>query len=218
MPNVAGGVPYETAIFDMDGTLVDTLCMTVGAIAAHAPQCGLRVLSREEILPAIGFGNEEFYRALYPEADERQRRRIEALVEAGELAIGRTLGEKILFDGVVPMLRCLQDAGIRLVIASTATRAHVEGCLGIGGILPFFREIACGELDKTDMVRRLCRGRSAVVGDSVKDVVAAHQNGLAALGAGFGYAREGGAAFDAIFDTPKTLLCALTGKSQPIAL
>lgn len=76
-------------------------------------------------------------------------------------------------------------------------------------MLPLFDEIACGEPDKTDMTVRLLRGfepaRVPFIGDSLKDVEAAHANRLLAIGAGFGYARDGGAPFDAIYDTPAAL-------------
>lgn len=59
---------YDAIIFDMDGTLVDTLSMTIGALAKYAPQCGLSPLPQQAVLPVIGLGNAEFYRALYPDA------------------------------------------------------------------------------------------------------------------------------------------------------
>lgn len=206
---------YDAVIFDMDGTLVDTLAMTVGAIAKYAPQCGLPPLPREVIIPVIGYGNHEFYRALYPDAAPDVQQRVEDLVEAGELEIGRTLGPKILFPGAAEMLRRLREAGLPLFVASTGTSFHVEGCLEIGGVLTLFDRIACGEPDKIDMTAKLLRGfdpaRVPFIGDSLKDVEAAHGNGLLAIGACFGYAREGGAPFDVIYDTPQALCTALLG-------
>lgn len=200
---------YDAIIFDMDGTLVDTLSMTIGALAKYAPQCGLSPRPRQAVLPVIGLGNAEFYRALYPDATPAQRRQLEAVVEEGELEIGRTLGRRVLFPGAAEMLARLKRAGLPLFVASTGTRFHVEGCLQIGGVLPLFDEIACGEPDKADMTTRLLRGfepaRVPFIGDSFKDVEAAHANRLLAIGAGFGYARDGGAAFDAIYDTPEAL-------------
>lgn len=210
--------PCRVVVFDMDGTLVDTLAMTVGALARHAPALGLAPATREALFPVIGLANREFYLALYPEATDAQRARLEALVEEGEIEIGRALGEKVLFPGARAMLERLRAVGCRLTVASTGTPFHVESCLALGGVLPLFDEIACGESDKVEMTHRLLRrwgpGPAAFVGDSIKDVAAAHGNGLPALGAGFGYAREGGAAFDSVFDTPEALCRALLGEGE----
>ena len=202
----------DAVIFDMDGTLVDTLLMTIGAIEKHAPACGLGPVTREALLQAIGLCNRDFYLALYPDSSEAQRQKIEALVEEGELEIGRTLGEKILFAGVPVMLRQLRGAGIRLLLASTGTEYHVKGCLSIAGILPFFEKIRCHAPDKTEMTAELLEGldssRVVFIGDSAKDIQAARGNRLAVYGAGFGYAHARDS-FDRIFSTPRTLTEAL---------
>lgn len=202
---------FDAVIFDMDGTLVDTLAMTVGAVKKYAPQCGLIPVTREALLKAIGLCNHDFYLALYPEASDEQREEIEELVEEGELEIGRTLGEGILFSGVVQMLHRLHDEGVRLMLASTGTERHVRGSLSIAGILSLFEKIGCGAADKTEMTAELLSGldpaRVVFVGDGAKDIQAARNNGLAVYGAGFGYAD--GDAFDEVFDAPEALTKAL---------
>lgn len=206
---------FDAVIFDMDGTLVDTLAMTVGAVKKYAPQCGLIPVTREALLKAIGLCNHDFYLALYPEASDEQREKIEGLVEEGELEIGRTLGEGILFPGVMQMLHRLRDGGVRLMLASTGTERHVQGSLSIAGILSIFEKIGCGAADKTEMTAKLLSGldpaRVVFVGDGAKDIQAARNNGLLIYGAGFGYADDD--AFDAVFDSPEELTKALLGDS-----
>lgn len=202
----------DAIIFDMDGTLVDTLLMTTGAIEKYAPACGLRPVTRKALLQAIGLCNHDFYLALYPDSSDAQRQQIEMFVEEGELEIGRTLGEKILFNGVSTMLRQLHDAGICLLLASTGTKYHVEGCLSIAGILPLFEKIRCNAPDKTEMTAELLKGfepsNTVFIGDGIKDIQAARNNHLVVYGAGFGYAHEGDS-FDKIFSTPQALTKAL---------
>lgn len=203
---------FDVVIFDMDGTLVDTLLMTIGAIKQYAPACGLLPSTREALLQAIGLCNHDFYLALYPDSSDAQRQKIEVLVEEGELEIGRTLGEKILFPGVSTMLQRLHKAGIRLFLASTGTEYHVKGCLSIAGILPFFEKIRCNAPDKTEMTAELLEGlnlsRVVFIGDSAKDIQAAHSNHIPVYGAGFGYVHVHDS-FDKIFNSPLTLTEAL---------
>ena len=118
------------------------------------------------------------------------------------------------------MLEQLKCAGLRLFIASTGTREHVYDFLTFGGVLPLFERIGFDEPVKDAMTARLLEGvdpaRAVFVGDSGKDVQAAHANGLPALGAGFGYVYSGDGQFDAVYDTPAELACALLAEEPLI--
>lgn len=207
---------FSTVIFDMDGTLVDTMRLTAPAFSFLSEEFGLAPLPEARVRGAIGLADMDFYRSLYPDADAETLRAFSRAVEAEENARARALGPGLLFPGVAEMLHELRDAGRTLYIASTGSESHVTTALTEAGILGLFQGIACGRADKAGMVAELIRGLDpgvcAIVGDTALDASAGHQNGTLALGAGFGYLKpEHHALFDQVYPTPGALLKALTG-------
>jgi phosphoglycolate phosphatase len=198
-------------IFDLDGTLADTVLATVPAMAKAAPRHGLPPLPAEAVRRAVGIANPVFYHALYPAIDPARVRAFGEDVDRLEEACIRRLGEGVLFPGVRALLEALAAMGVMLHIASTGSPAHVDAVLCSAGILPLFDDVCCGEPAKEAMVRRLVgKGEPqawAMVGDHQKDRDAAHANGILALGAGFGYVPIAERAqFDRVFDTPSALV------------
>lgn len=207
--------PYDAAIFDLDGTLIDTLTLRLRAIAACAPRRGLPPVTREAMMGVISLCNQEMFAGLYPDIPAAERDALEALVMDEEALICQELGEAVFFPGVPAMLRALRAGGVRLFISSAGLERHARDALGCGGVLPLFEHLACDAPDKIALTAGLLSGldpaRTAFIGDSDKDVQAAHGNDLIALGAGFGYARQC-PRFDRTFDTPQALSAYLLGQ------
>ena len=201
----------ETIIFDMDGTLVDTMLMTALAFEELAESYDLPVPPRKAIKDAMGLADLYFYRKIYPNEPEDKLPAFGDAVEKRESAIGFELGEKVLFEGVKGMLEALKANGKRLYLASTGSRKHVRDMLTCGGILELFEEIHCAQPDKEEMTAGILRSAGTMdavfVGDTFKDANAACANDIPAIGAGFGYVKdEERALFDCVLDTPEALL------------
>lgn len=200
----------EIAIFDMDGTLVDTNCMTARAFRELAGEYGLPLPSERVIRDAIGLPDLQFYHAIYPDEPDEKLRPFGAAVERREGELGRTLGGEVLFPGVRAMLEKLSARGVKLYLASTGSKRHVQDMLGSGEIASLFLEIHCAEPDKeamtADILAAAGPGSAVFIGDTLKDVNAARANGIPALGAGFGYVKEADAQrFDRVFESPEAL-------------
>ncbi len=201
----------RSLIFDMDGTLADTLQATAPALSEVSPRYGLPPLAMETVREAIGFANPEFYYRLYPESDHARLRALGGEVERLEETYIRRLGEAMLFPGVRQMLDRLIALGVALHVASTGDPAHVDVVLRSAGILPLFRSVHCGESAKERMVGEILgasdRSEWAMVGDRKKDVDAARANGIPVIGAGFGYVeRTEQALFDRVADSPADIV------------
>lgn len=211
---------YDAVIFDLDGTLVDSLESDVESLARCARKFGLPPVPRETSLRLFGLSNMDFYRVVFPDAGEAVYERLLRMQLPMQSEIAREMGERVLFPGVKEMLEQLKCAGLRLFIASTGTREHVYDFLTFGGVLPLFERIGFDEPVKDAMTARLLEGvdpaRAVFVGDSGKDVQTAHANGLPALGAGFGYVYSGDGQFDAVYDTPAELARALLAEEPLI--
>lgn len=127
--------PLHRVVFDMDGTLVDTMRLTAPAFSDLAGDFGLAPLPEARIRGAIGLSDVHFYRALYPDADADTLRAFGRAVEARENECARALGPEILFPGVRAMLCALWDAGLTLCIASTGSESHVTTALAESGVI-----------------------------------------------------------------------------------
>lgn len=200
----------NAAIFDLDGTLIDTNVMTAQAFREFTGAHGLPMPPVNVIRDAIGLQDMYFYRAIFPDAREEQLAALSRDVERREGEIGAALGPAILFPGVADMLDDLRAQGVRLCLASTGSEVHVRDMLAAAGVRDRFELIRCDAPDKEAMTAGILRDlvgvRAVFVGDTQKDVAAARSNGIPVFGAGFGYVKPGERAlFDAVADTPEQL-------------
>ena len=69
---------YDAVIFDMDGTLVDSLQSDVESLARCARKFGLPPVPRETSLRLFGLSNMDFYRVVFPDAGETVYERVRA--------------------------------------------------------------------------------------------------------------------------------------------
>lgn len=205
-------------IFDMDGTLIDTVLATAAAFRQLAPLHGLPLLIEEEIRVMIGVANPEFYLRLFPSYPPDRVLAFGREVEHLEAELIRGLGKNMVFPGVEDTLKSLREQKIRLSIASTGDRNHVHTALESTDLSQYFEEICCGEADKTQMLRRLCAGKPEdflMIGDTDKDSSAARNNKILSVGALFGYCTaETGRGFDLLAKSPQDILSFAAGLNE----
>ncbi|MFG1605071.1 HAD family hydrolase [Actinoplanes sp. NPDC049265] len=174
----AGGVA-DTAIFDVDGTLIDTNYHHAVAWFRAFRRFGItRPLWR--IHRAIGMGGDQLVPAVA--GQEAQDRHGEALEDAWREEFDRLIDEVQPFEGARELLAEVKDRGFKLVLASSGKKPHVEQYLDlIGG-----RELADAwttsedadhSKPEPDLVRnalaRVDGATGVMVGDSTWDCVAA---------------------------------------------
>jgi phosphoglycolate phosphatase len=198
-------------IFDMDGTLSDTAKATAAALNTIAEKRGVPPIGKAALKEAMGLPGVEFWRKILPGFDEEFLRSFEAELSAEEDRIIETMGSAILFPGIAGTLEQLRKRGADLYIASTGSPAHVEATLGASGIKRLFTGIYCGRNRKIEMVREILNhddpGRWIMIGDKCFDAEAAKNNGIYAIGAGYGYCdKTDYFLFDEIIDRPGRLL------------
>lgn len=189
------GVVRPLVVFDLDGTLFDPAPLTVRALHSALARYGLRPLEEAEIVAGIGEPGSTWYRELVAAMAEPAV--VDAVMAAfhdRERALVSSEGR--LFDGVEDMLAEVRAGAGAMVLCTNGFPEYVDRVLARTGIQRFFDEVCAGgggRLDKPALVARIVarRGRpGVVVGDRFHDVEAARRNGLASIGAAYGYGTE----------------------------
>ncbi|HEY0636884.1 MAG TPA: HAD family hydrolase [Pseudonocardiaceae bacterium] len=210
----------DTAIIDIDGTLVDTNYQHALAWFRAFGRFGIG-LPLWRIHRHIGMGGDQLVPALAGAEVEQEHG--DALREAWSEEFEPYLAEIRPFDGAAELLAELARRGLTVVLASSGRPRHVEHFLDlVDGREHSTAWTTSEDVDTTkpepDLFRvaleRAGGGSAVVVGDSTWDFVAARRLGLPGLavrtgGFASGELREAGA--DRVFDSPAELLNELDG-------
>ncbi|MEA3064203.1 MAG: hypothetical protein QOJ27_638 [Sphingomonadales bacterium] len=185
-----GGAP-RAALFDVDGTLVDTNDLHAAAWREAFLHFGLDK-PFEAIRWQVGKGGDNLIPALFPELDEARREEIEAY--RGDLFKRCYLPRARPFPGVRALFERLAGEGVRIVLASSSHAEEVDYHLSL---------IACADLvaaktSKDDVesskpcpdIFQAALGKAApfaadeavVIGDTPWDAEAAARLGLRTIG------------------------------------
>ncbi len=213
----------DTAVLDVDGTLVDTNYQHALAWFRAFDRFGV-TLPIWRIHRAIGMGGDQLVSALG--GDDVEKRIGDEARERWVQEADPMMGETALLPGARELIVALRERGHRVVLASSGKPHHVDRYLDLLDA----RDVAeawttSGDVEATkpapDLLQVALRklgepedAESVLVGDSVWDVEAARRAGMPAVvvrSGGFGddELREAGAV--ALFDTPGDLLAGLDG-------
>jgi phosphoglycolate phosphatase len=186
------------AIFDCDGTLVDSGATIYAALKTSLEQNGLQVPPPAVCRRVIGLNLTEAMAALLPElGPERHRLLAEEYKRAfmGLRAAGAV--DEPLFEGVLELLDALEHDGWLLAVATGKSDRGLRHCLEQHGIHARFVSLQTADRHPSkphpSMVEQaVVEGGAApettiVVGDTSFDVAMAAAAGAAGIGAGWGY-------------------------------
>ena len=186
------------AIFDCDGTLVDSGATIYAALAAAFAQRDLKLPPPEVSRRVIGLSLTEAMAALLPGASAEQHA---ALAEDYKRAFWelRAAGkvEEPLFEGVLELLDALEEDGWLLAIATGKSDRGLRHCLERHGIHARFVSLQTADRHPSkphpSMVEQAIADAGAapqtsfVVGDTSFDMAMAAAAGAAPIGAAWGY-------------------------------
>ena len=205
---------FDAFIFDLDGTLLDTLSDLVVLTNKALESAGFPTHTREQIASYVGNGAAALMKQAVPAGADTEQAAF-ALQQWKDLYPRYGYNHTEPFPGMLEALHDLKAAGVRLGALSNKYDEAVKNV--IGHYLPDTFGTVHGECDqiprKPDPTGLLFTieelgstpERSVYVGDSPGDMVVARNAGCFALGVSWGYRsvdalREAGA--DAIVDSP----------------
>jgi phosphoglycolate phosphatase len=186
------------AIFDCDGTLVDSGATIYAALRASFEQNEIDVPLPTVSRRVIGLSLIEAMAALLPDASIEQhlqlaedyKRAFMGLRQAGQV-------EEPLFDGVLELLDALEGDGWLLAVATGKSDRGLKHCLDLHDIHARFVSLQTADRHPSkphpSMVEQAIADAGAspamtiVVGDTSFDMAMAVNAGAAGIGAGWGY-------------------------------
>ena len=186
------------AIFDCDGTLVDSGMTIYRALSAAFEQHGLDLPPPEVSRKVIGLSLTEAMAALLPNVSaERHRELAEDYKRAFRRFRAAGEVDEPLFDGVIELLDLLEHDGWLLAVATGKSDRGLRHCLESHGIHARFVSLQTADRHPSkphpSMVEQAISDAgstpeaSIVVGDTSFDMAMAVNAGTNGIGAGWGY-------------------------------
>jgi phosphoglycolate phosphatase len=186
------------AIFDCDGTLVDSGATITAALTACFKENGLVVPPPSVSRRVIGLSLIEAMAALLPDAGPEQHFKLAEDYKRAFMAL-RTSGQvkEPLFDGILELLDALEADGWLLAVATGKSDRGLKHCLEQHGIHGRFVSLQTADRHPSkphpSMVERAIADAATspamtiVVGDTSFDMAMSANVGATGIGAGWGY-------------------------------
>lgn len=186
------------ALFDCDGTLVDSQHAICAAMDTCFVEAGLVAPPRERTRSVVGLSLVEAMRAMLPDSDEEThaalaenyKRAFQALRARGDL-------EEPLYDGIAELIEALANDGWLLGVATGKSDRGLALCLERHGLAGAFVTLQTADrhpskpdpsMIDTAMADAGARPTTTImIGDTSYDMAMARAAGVTAVGAGWGY-------------------------------
>ena len=190
----------ESAIFDLDGTLVDSKAGIVNGLKDAFLRCGFKV-PENAVIP-VGPPLYDTILNVFPNIDNNSIERITETFRNTYHSFDLPLSKP--FDNIVNLLKTLKEYGVKTYIATYKPKVFSSKILEkyFTGLyedvitpteLPTWTDIYKYDCTKSDIVEFLVKkhkinpSKSFVAGDSITDIEAAHKNKMISIAANYGY-------------------------------
>jgi len=188
---------FDTVIFDLDGTLADTLKDLTEGMNYALGKMGYPTVSSDQAKQAVGPGKEEFVRVLFSGEDNPDTETFVSLFR--ERYWECCLDQTRLYPGMDVVLDKLKD--FKLSVASNKPIRFVEKILnGLGVRSQFKFTIGADEVEQAkphpEMILRALNEiqsdphRTLFIGDTTNDMEAGRNAGVTCCGVHYGYGNQ----------------------------
>lgn len=190
---------YKFCVFDMDGTVVNTIGDIAAAMNRSLSALGFAEHSEEEYLKMVGDGMEMLCRRALPAENEDMLKQLIALYN--EDYIKNCCEKSVIYDGVEDAVKELKQRGIVCAMLSNKPHGQVTEIAKVIFKQPLFDEIL-GQTPKFptkpapdslfDMMKRhgFSKNETAYIGDSNVDIRLGKAAGVHTVGVSWGFRGE----------------------------
>ena len=191
---------FDAIIFDLDGTLVDSLPDMAAALNRHLGNVGRRSLEIIEIRPLIGGGAPKMIQAAYKLTGEAIHKNKLNQAVAGYLSFYKEFpaNDSKVYEGVRTVLDDLSNAGVKMGVCSNKAHEMVSLILESFDLAKYFCAVTGGDnvpFNKPDgrhilETLKLMSVQSKnvlMVGDTANDIAAALDLGVTVVAVDYGY-------------------------------
>jgi phosphoglycolate phosphatase len=194
--------PKELVLFDLDGTLIDTVPDLADAIDSMQSELGLPLRGEAKVRTWVGNGIERLVKRALTDGDDSTEPAPDLYAHALSIFMdhyaARPYGRSKFYPGVTECLEHLQQAGYRLACVTNKRSRFTDLLLRAVGIHDLFELVISGDTlarRKPDPLPLLHASqhfdvgpeRALMVGDSLNDVRAARAAGMQVLCVSYGY-------------------------------
>ena len=181
----------QLIIFDWDGTLMDSVGLIVRVLLKIADAHNL-ALTPDAAKSIIGLSLHTAMQELFPHEGDKWNQ----LVTDYQEQYRAHLSDEQLFDGVIPMLVHLKEAGYTLAVATGKSRAGLDRVLKLFELEELFAATRTADEARSkpdpDMLIQILSelgfdaDQAVMIGDSKLDILMANAAGIDALGVASG--------------------------------
>lgn len=189
----------KLAVFDCDGTLVDSLANIVTAMQTAFGEAGLPPPEAARIRNIVGLSVPEAVLTLAPDIDEQNCQHLADGYRAAfrQMRQQGQLQTEPLFDGIKQLLTDLEEQGWLLAVATGKSDRGLRACLDAHGITRHFISLQTADRHPSKphpaMLRQCLSDastdadRAVIIGDTIFDMQMGRAANVRAIGVSWGY-------------------------------
>lgn len=118
---------YQAALFDLDGTIADSLQSLSYVTNKVMEECGLKQLETERFRYFAGDGAKTLVERALKEAGDPELKKFETAFEKYEQYFAKDCNYKVkAFDGMLEVLRKMKEKGIKLGVVTNKAQKNAE--------------------------------------------------------------------------------------------
>ncbi|MDA8230212.1 MAG: HAD-IA family hydrolase [Magnetospirillum sp.] len=192
---------FEAVVFDLDGTLIDSVPDVANAVNVMLAKRGRRTLSADEVRLMVGEGARVMLERAFAATGGPANDVEDAMRDYLAAYSARPVADTVPYPGVVAALERLTARGVKLGVCTNKNEAVTRLVLDSLGLSRLLTAVTGGDTfpyckpdgrHVTGTLERMgVRGRAAYVGDSETDMAAARDARLPVIAVAFGYSKGG---------------------------
>ena len=187
---------YRLFIFDLDGTLADTVKDVHYSINQLRRELDLPPISLEEAKKSIGPGPDRFVKLLTPNPEQNNLKKL--IKRFRQIYAVHLLDQTKLFTGMESVLKTLHDSGLAKIVVTNKPGKYSRKILDGLGVLHYFISVL-GPEDVTQQkpapepilkaleLAQVQPDEAIMIGDTIYDLQAAKAANVDVCAVGYGY-------------------------------